>query len=351
MTGPRVGLIARADNRGLGHLTWEFHRALAPAATLVVDLGDLSPFPNHLDRYPGATVAGWGGVEFDDERLVRSWLEGLDVVYTAETPYDWRLFDWCRDAGVASVLHAMPELFPASRVADHPPTQVWAPTSYRADQLEVGPPVVQVPVPIGDRPWPQPARVHQPLRVLHVAGRRALQDRNGTTTLLRALRWVTEPVHVTITIQEGQVPAVPALPGHVTVEVSDRNPTHYWELYDGFHVLVLPRRYGGLCLPVAEAAAAGMPSILPATSPNHEFPTVTLVPCRDGGTIHTPAGHVPIVTANERALAAALDHTVALAADDFEAERHKALCWARDRSWAALAQVYQEAFLAASGGL
>ena len=47
----RLGLIARADNRGLGQQTWAVQRNLQPAKTMVVDCPSMQPLQLHLDRF------------------------------------------------------------------------------------------------------------------------------------------------------------------------------------------------------------------------------------------------------------------------------------------------------------
>ena len=49
----RVGLIARAEDRGLGVQTWEWSRGMRPDETLIVDMGELGG--GHADAIVGAT--------------------------------------------------------------------------------------------------------------------------------------------------------------------------------------------------------------------------------------------------------------------------------------------------------
>lgn len=369
---PRIGLIARADDRGLGHLTWEFSRAMKPDATLVVDLGDISPFPNHLERFDDPLVMSWSpeskrfaalGGEFTDpdaEVQVRRWLTGLDVLYSAETFYDWRIVQWARDAGVATVLHVMPELLP-EQIPDRP-DEIWNPTWWRHDQLPAGSKVVPVPVATDRFPDRREFSGHptEPLRVLHVAGRRAAADRNGTNVLLRALSEVAEPMVVTIATQEQTLPALSRIAPNVIVEplMASSAPANYWDLYDGHDVLVMPRRYGGLCLPVQEAAAAGLALVMTDTAPNSNYPT-GLIPCRQNGTLLTPAGSIPLLEADPSELAQYLDRLAVSKRDivppgDLEQDRRLAWRWALSRSWDVQAPIYRrmlvEAVRGAQGG-
>src|SRR5690606_2061207 len=43
------------------------------------------------------------------------------------------------------------------------------------------------------------------------------------------------------------------------------------ELYKDFDAMILPRRYGGLCLPMNEALCSGLPVIMTDISPNNRI--------------------------------------------------------------------------------
>ena len=42
--------------------------------------------------------------------------------------------------------------------------------------------------------------------------------------------------------------------------------------------MIMPRRYGGLCLPLAEAMTSGLPVFRSSVSPNNELPADWLIP-------------------------------------------------------------------------
>jgi len=331
----RVGLIARAEDRGLGNLTWEFHRHVQPERTLVVDMGTLARgFQPHLDRYPDATVAAFDGATLP-EQLVREWLDGLDVIYSAETFYDWHLLTWAAEAGVATVLHVMPEFY--RHVAeDLPhPTATWAPTPWRWDTLPAD--TRLVPVPVATDRFQRTLGYDGPLRVLHVAGHRAAGDRNGTLQLAQALRRVTQPMRVRMLTQDPRLPAM-RVARSVQLEVEPGGRGHYWDLYDDADVLALPRRYGGLSLPVQEALAAGLAVVMPDVDPNAWWPTIR-VPATSRGALNTPGGPVPLYAANPTRLARTLD-VLAAEPDVLPAAREAAAAWVAEHSWEALLPVY-----------
>lgn len=337
----KIGLVARGEDRGLGILTWEFYRHIEPDRTLLVDMGPLARgFDVHHDRYPDALTVTFDGHRFDDEALVRSWLDELDVLYSAETFYDWRIVQWAREQGVATVLHVMPEFF---RHYSEPtlirPDVFWTPTSWRLEMLD--PNTVVVPVPVAlDR---FAVRQRREGRVfLHVAGHRAAGDRAGTTSLLRALRYVSEPMHVVMITQDENLP-ITSTKRFVTLERRVRSTCDYWQLYDDGDVFVSPRRYGGLSLPHNEAAGAGLALVLADVPPNRETWPGSYVQAERGDSFDTQGGPVSIYATDPQRLAAALDELAAspTLVQDLSAS---SICWAQTHSWEALRGLYLTEF-------
>lgn len=328
----KIGLIARAEDRGLGLQSWEFARHLNPNV-LLIEFGDNPSFPSHRDRYPGATV-----VRFHNRLpagVVKRWLAGLDVVYSAETFYDPTFPRLAAAAGVTPVLHINPEFFRGQ----HPETRCWAPTAWRLDHLPSRTEVVPVPVAL-DR-WPTPVEPHNgPCRWLHVAGKAALADRNGTDIVLAAARRLQRPCHLTIVSQDARV-AVPAVPPHVELSVVPSVP-NYWELYADHDALVMPRRYGGLCLPVQEAMGAGLAVLMSDCPPNPQTWPTAHVRAVSGPHESMPTGLVPIHTVTPADLARAMD------AFDEPEIRHcwqaNARRWAAEHSWDVWADRYRALF-------
>lgn len=337
----KVGLLARAEDRGLGIQSWEFHRHLHPDRTLVVtDPRSASMgFPAHLDRYPGATVVPWVDGQLD-ERTVRGWLDGLDVVFAAETLYDWRLADWARAAGCGTVVQVNPEFYRHHVDPLPAPTAWWAPSPWRIDLLH--PTTRLVPVPVATDRWPTPVAAAPgdgPLRVLHVVGHKAAGDRNGTLQLLQALRMMRQRVHVTVVAQDARTPRIRGL-RHVTLSTVVGGLTDYWDLYAGHHLLVLPRRYGGLCLPAQEAMGAGLGVVMSDTEPNGWWPA-ELVTALNRGTLQLAGGRIDMAATKPVALARLLD---ALAADPARVQdlQGAGRRWARGHSWVALGPQYRD---------
>lgn len=336
-----IGVVARAEDRGLGHLTWEAVRALEPDRVLVVTMGARDAgFDTHLERFPGATIVEWQADGTLDPAVVRPWLDGLEVVYGAETPYDDRFAAWCKVAGVSFVLHAMPEFWrPQWGTYGE---RVWNPTSWRHSTLPPGSRIVGVPVAL-DR-WPAPAPLRTEPVFVHVVGHRTAGDRNGSVVLNRALPYITHPIRLRIISQSARFPALRPSP-NVELELVRGGPADYWRLYDDADVLVMPRRYGGLSLPVQEAMGAGLAVVMTDVEPNREWPIVPVV-ARPRSTIRTPGGTVQSYEPDPRRLG----HFLSTLAERHELRhqhQREARAWAESASWANVRDRWIESLLPA----
>lgn len=306
-------MIARADNRGLGVQSWEFHRHMKPEATLVIDMGRLSPYANFPERYAGSEVRV---APFDGDRLEDAdmqWLlERSDVIYTAETPYDYRLLDLARERGVRTVIQPNHEFFRWNREPDLPrPDLFIAPSLWHYDEWPE--PKIYLPFPVARDRLPYRPRT-EARRFLHVRGHPAMQDRNGTRLLMQALPYVRRPIELTVTTQArmGSMHNR-ARPRNVRMMIDSRDVPNYWSLYDGFDVLVLPRRFGGQSLPMNEALSAGMPVLMLDTPPQSRIlPAKCLIPARNARPIACQPGFVDCCDADPHAVAERID---ALAGD------------------------------------
>lgn len=345
----KFGLVARADDRGLGIQTWEIARHLRPDRVLVVRMpaDQYRLVSDDFDRYVqlGVPVVIVDAASMGDPAAVAPWLAGLDVVYSAETFYDWRFCDIARAEGVRTVLHCNPEFWKHWQQQPNPepwPDVIWTPTHWQLNHVNM--PVVDrvVPMPVPTDRWPDVERVERapgPLRVLHVAGHMAMADRNGTRALFRTLRHTTERMHVTVTTQARSLHYPSKRARGVTYESVIGNQRDYWSLYEQQDVIVLPRRYGGLCLPANEACGAGLAVVMPDVEPNHWWPIVG-VRAEQSGPIEVPLGWIDTFDADVHELAQALD---SLARSNLTAARDRSLLWAKEHSWDALEDEWRAA--------
>lgn len=337
MTSPlRIGVLARAEDRGLGIQTWEAFRHLPDAKALVVDVGPLSDFPPHFDRFEHQPVVKFIDGVFIDREFISWWLGSIDVLYAAETFYDKWIIHECRRKGVATVLHTNPELHHVDEA--ELVTVTWLPTPWRRDEVEVASgPTQLVPYPVAldrfaylDTPTMRDLRRIGAPKVLHVAGHAAYQDRNGTRLLAAATPMISPPISVWVSSQDEHV-ALGAGATRVPAALD------YWRLYELADILVMPRRFGGLCLPIQEAMAAGMAVVALDTEP-HDWYGCADIEALVSSEFMTGSGVVDVHTTSPRAIA---DAVLACAAPSELARRQaRSRRWAEAHSWDALLPVW-----------
>lgn len=182
-------------------------------------------------------------------------------------------------------------------------------------------------------------------RFLHVAGRPAVHDRNGTAETIAAFRDVACPdatltVRVQVAAAADEYRALAGDDARITIDTTDM--PRYGDAYRGFDVLVLPRKYGGLCLPMQEALGSGMPVIMTDVSPNDEMlPPEWLVPAARTGEFMTRT-MIDIHTADVAALTDRLETFCALDEDQAEHEYATARILGAALSWDRLAPLYRD---------
>lgn len=348
MSHAKIGLIARADNGGLGNLTWEFALHMRPAKILIKNL-DAEDTQNRggyfPDRYSGDAAAECRvstGYETSDEEF--EWLcDGVDVVYTAEVDYGVNLWKIAAAAKTATILHAMPELFRATTNAAH----VWVPTNWEMHRVKKAG-VVPVPVNL-DRFQAHRDRPANEVPIFYHTTAPAMADRNGTIDLIAALPHIKVECKI---IFAGKMPReVPARVGAVTTEVIDQPVDVYWDAHPiEADVLVLPRRYAGLSMPMQEAMAGRRLVVAPNISPQDKWPGIAHVKKvsvlqrmrMSGGTFN-------VYKTDPRALADTLTLLASgsVAADGrpvTEALSDRALQRAKDLSWGVWTDRYRQLF-------
>jgi len=334
----RLGLIARADNRGLGQQTWAVQRNLKPAKTMVVDCDSAQPLDLHLERFPNAYIVRGLPSAYEYQHFV----DGLDAVYTAETGYG-DLWTHANKAGVKTVLHANYEFLDPR---DQP--TVWAaPSPWHLDRFPAG--AQHLPVPIELDRFPVTEKPLRASRFLHVVGRPAIHDRNGTLDLLQALQHVTATITMTVTCQvPGYVGSLIhdhniRTPDNVTLILDSVDRDFYWTAYQHQDALILPRRFGGLCLPANEAIGAGIPVIMPDIDPNNTWlPAEWLTESMLAGDFRAKQ-HIFWYRTDPRVLSAKIDQ-LALDNDFYVRACAKAHVLRQQLSWETLTPRYIEAF-------
>jgi glycosyltransferase involved in cell wall biosynthesis len=304
-TPPKLGLIVRYDEGGLGAQTWEYARHLRPEALLMLSVPPARG-EEHPERYFGlAKQAFWSSFPPGDGELAQwsTFAEACDVVLTAETCYLKDFPTICARANTKLVVHANPELW---EWGSHPPFEPWVPTNWMMGRMPGNTPVVPVPV---DRDRCAPRVVSEVRTLLHVSAP-AMLDRNGTQLLKEALPHCRTSFALRIVGPNTPRELIRIGEG-ITVEPVGRRE-NYWDIYEGADALVLPRRYGGLCLPMQEAASCGLPVISTYVPPQKAWlaPRLSLSPS-PGSRARMKGGMVNVWKTDPRALASTIDRLVA----------------------------------------
>lgn len=330
-----LGVIVRADQSGLAQLTERVVEKLHPDRILVVDLGMHNRGPFYPHRYHDKasrvfTVQhpnGWNVAQ------TGAFLAGLTHVWSAETFYAPGFPNECVAYGATRHLYVMPELF-----------NLYAP-ELKADRY-------WLPCAIGPEhaahprarilPWwtttdtdtPKLLDSDGPLRLVHPTGT-AMADRNGTRALLAACAHMHCEAIITIVGSHQEFGDPDMHIGPVTIRRIPR-VDHWRSLYEYGDVLVLPRRYGWLSLPMYEAATFGMPVVTTQIWPQSEWfaewPELLVRPVGPPMSVRMKGGDVLVYTADPTDLAAALDW---LACNPADVERIGAEFrrWAEDHDW------------------
>jgi len=347
-----LGIVARADQSGLAQLSEQVIDRLNPERVLVVSLGHLNRGTHDPHRFdaPGRRVFHTTHPAGFDSATLSGFLGGLTHALTFETWYSRVLPESCVSWGVKRHLYAMPELYNAARpelAAD----KVWLP-------CELGPGDGRRLRGVGILPWWTP-NVDESTRIVrtleaaieaegrvtfvHPTGQ-AMADRNGTSSVIAAAAHMRQEARLVI-VGNQQHFGERCTVGNIEV-IRVPRAEHWWQVYMLGDVLVLPRRYGWLSLPMFEAPAFGMPVITTQVWPQSEwFSPFDSCLVRTVGTpaaVNMKGGSTLVHTADPRDLGAAMDMMT-----DRRVLRDWSVmfsAWAKKYDWSSVEKRWKEAF-------
>ena len=198
----------------------------------------------------------------------------LDTLLILETPFDWKIVDFCKQVGVKTYVMPMYECMPRN----FPQPDRFICPSLLDLQHFPGDRSVHIPVPV-EVEWQQRTQANH---FVHNAGNLGLRGRNGTLELLQAMEWVKSPIQLTVRAQPltfkkllNRVPNV-RTDDRITVQLGTIPHEELWNVGD---VFIWPEKFNGLSLPLQEARAAGMLVISTDRFPMNEWlPTEPLIP-------------------------------------------------------------------------
>lgn len=291
-----LGLIARCDSGGLAAQTYEAYRHLQPYRTLVIDLGAGGRGNSMPHLYNQGDVIFSPGVP--NRETMAKFLDGLTTVFTCESTYGYLLCDLAPYYGVRVVIQANPEL----RVpTEWTGAEIVLPTEWERRRFEKE---KVLPVPINREVLPFKLRT-EAKTFYHIAAP-AMLDRNGTQIVIDALKYVSNECKVIIR-GASSIVGFDRI-GNVTVDYLPFETKPYYDLWpEEADIFLLPRRYGGLCLPMQEAASLGMPIVAIGAPPMDSLPHAFNVPATAAEPVQMKGGTFNVYSASPRKLAEQMD--------------------------------------------
>jgi hypothetical protein len=305
----RLGIIARSDNTGLGNQTRELVNMLNPDKILLIDSTTFNKNKQHPEWYDGYDFIKSNG--FPSSEQIKIFLNSVDVVLSCETFYDQNFIRYANKRNVKTILQYNYELFGHLSNPNLPlPTALLSPSVWKIEHIQKlfgnQTRVIHLPPPTNEDLFNKVkennlSKSHN--RILHVAGKKASKDRNGTETVIDMLKYSKGDYELVIRSQSEIESNIKD--SRLTIEIG--NPENREDMYDGFDAMVLPRRYAGLCLPMNEALLSALPVFMTNISPNnHVLPQDWLVKSDSIGTIRTKI-RLELFEANPKDLAKTID--------------------------------------------
>jgi hypothetical protein len=305
----RLGIIARSDNTGLGNQTRELVNMLNPDKILLIDSTPFNKNIQHPDWYENYSCIKSSG--FPSLQHIKLFLKDIDVVLSCETFYDQNFIRYANKYNVKTILQYNYELFGHLSNPNLPlPTALLSPSIWQIEHIKKmfggKTKVIHLPPPTNEKLFSKIkennlSKSHN--RILHIAGKKAAKDRNGTETVIDMLKHSKADYELVIRSQSEIETNIKD--SRLKVEIG--NPDNRESMYDGFDAMVLPRRYAGLCLPMNEALMSALPVFMTDISPNNFIlPSEWLVKSDSIGTIRTKI-RLELFEADPKALAKTID--------------------------------------------
>jgi len=305
----KLGIVVRADNTGLGNQTHELVKMLDPEKILIIDS---STFHNkniqNYEWYEGRPIVVSKG--FPDNKTLLKFFDGLKVVISCETFYSKHFVALAKKKRIKTILQYNFEFL--DYLSDSKlllPDVLLAPSLWRFDEVkekfEDRCLVTHLPPPTDEKLFEQNKNINsnRSNRLLHVAGKAAIYDRNGTNSVIEMLKYSKKDYELVIKTQSN----LDISCTDERLSILTNNEKNKEDLYSNYDAMILPRRYAGLCLPMNEALMSGLPVFMTDISPNNlVLPKDWLVDSNFVKTFMTRIG-ISLYNANPEQLAEVVD--------------------------------------------
>ena len=270
----RLGIIARSDNTGLGNQTMELVKMLNPSKILLIDSSHFNGNKQHPEWYSGYNVTTTKrGMASREE--VYEFLYDLDVVISCEIFYHSSFVNMAKKRKVKTILQYNYEFLDYLVNPDvELPDILVSPSLWNFEDVVTKfsdrSMVVHLPPPTRVELFANANKINTSKthkKILHIGGKAAVKDRNGTNTVVEMLKYSNADYELVI---KSQTPLdIPCDDPRLTIDTS--SPDSRESLYEGYDAMILPRRYAGLCLPMNEALLASLPVFMTNVSPNNSI--------------------------------------------------------------------------------
>lgn len=322
----QLGIMVRGDFSGIGFQARRMCELLRPERILYIDSTSFSKNKaQHKEWYKG--FSGYYVNGFPNDREVRVFLRGLTHFVCIENPHNFTFFSLAEQMGIKAYVVTNYEFCDNLANPNFPlPYKFIMPSYWKIVEMEHifgRDKVMYLPPPINPHEFKEARDVNfnrsGRKKFLHIAGTIAAHDRNGTLDVLAAVAQTQEEFDLTITSQHELPPEYITNNRKVNYKIGSVDEP--CKLYKDYDALILPRRYGGLSLPVQEALISGLPVIMTDISPNRELlPSKWLVIARKQGDFRART-MIDVYTSDIVSLASRID---TLATMDLEEEKIEA---------------------------
>lgn len=268
----KLGIIARADlGSGLQSQTYNLVRMLKPDKVLIINSYPFNGREQHYELYDGFNTIE--NIGFISNENAIEFLKGLTHVITAETFYSHYLVELARKNNIKTFQQYNWEFLEHHQDRNLPfPTAFLSPSYWKLKEMKSMFRVVEyLPPPIIVNDFKNARKINMErsgkVKILHIMGTYATNDRNGTKDLIESLKYTNSDFELTIRAQSNN-----DMLNDITdsrVKVSIENIENQEDMYKDFDLMILPRRYGGLCLPMNEALCSGLPVFMSNMIPNN----------------------------------------------------------------------------------
>ena len=248
---------------------------LSPAKVMIIgsrpfDGQHVKQYPERFASYDFVITNG-----FPTDEECRRFLDGLTHILRCETPYSMQPIAEADRRGIKSYIQHNVEFRDHLNRPELPrPTMFLSPSAWHLDVMEAKFPglvkLLPPPIFLQDFARARAANIGRrgKRRFLFVLGKPAHGDRNGVMLLMDAMHHSRTDFELVVKSQE----PTQLLRRDRRIIWDHCAPEEQQTLYEGFDALIMPRRYGGLCLPMNEALTSGPPVIMSDTSQQRRCP-------------------------------------------------------------------------------